>query len=176
MTTSTYTLQPTTTPWCDWSGGAPVGDGGVVADAGAGGDAGDAGTDAGASAGLPPPTGYARIHLGTEEFVRSSLSLLFTCHQANVVGLAFDGWIDFLDFGGAAQPQLRPEDRQDLSRDFKVNFGDRLRARFHIVLSDQRIWTAIKDLMPIPKPLIGGTLDGFFDFDLERGRGAQPFP
>ena len=30
--------------------------------------------------------------------------------------------------------------------------------------------------MPIPTPLIGGTLDGYFDFDLERGRAAQPFP
>jgi hypothetical protein len=171
MTTSTYTIQPTTTPWCDWSGTAsPPADGGV--DGGADGGLGDGGVDAGP----PPPAGHARIHLGTEEFIRSSLSLLFTCHQATVVGVAFDGWIDFLDFGPAAQPDLLPEDRAMIERNFKVNFGDRLRANFHIVLNDERIVASIKALMPPPAPKIGGTLDGFFDFDLERGRGAQPFP
>jgi len=165
MTTSTYTIQPTTTPWCDWSGTASPADGGV-----------DGGADGGVDAGPPPPAGHARIHLGTEEFIRSSLSLLFTCHQATVVGVAFDGWIDFLDFGPAAQPDLLPGDRTMIERDFKVNFGDRLRANFHIVLNDERIVASIKALMPPPAPKIGGTLDGFFDFDLERGRGAQPFP
>ena len=29
---------------------------------------------------------------------------------------------------------------------------------------------------PPTAPVIGGTLDGYFDFDLARGRSAQPFP
>ena len=119
-----------------------------------------------------------RIYIATELVVRSSLSLLFTCHNANVVGLAVSGWIDFIDFGTAEQPDLPPELRGEIKQEeFTVNFGDRLRANLHVELGDQRVITAIKreDLL-IPSPLIGGTLDGSFDFDLERGRAAQPFP
>jgi hypothetical protein len=172
MTTDLFTGLPTNTPWCDWSGGAAPGGG----DAG-GGDAG-AGTDAGGAGPVLPAVGrHARIHLGTDELVRSSLSLLLTCHKANTVGLAFDGWIDFQSFGDALQTDTPPEQRPAIGSDFKVNFGDRLRATFQISrLDDQRIFNAIKTKLPPPDPLIGGTLDGFFDFDLERGRAAQPFP
>jgi hypothetical protein len=180
--------------WCDWTGGVqgdagfrvdpPQGgaDGGDAAavtdagDAGGGGDAGDAG-DAG-SGGVIQTASRPRIYIATELVVRSSLSLLFTCHNANVIGLAVSGWIDFLDFGTAAQPDLPPELRDEVKQDvFTVNFGDRLRANLHIELGDQRVTTAIRrrDLL-IPAPLIGGTIDGSFDFDLERGRAAQPFP
>ena len=58
-----------------------------------------------------------------------------------------------------------------------MNFGQRLRANFHIVLGDDRMLTAIKMMVdPPPAPTIGGTLDGNFDFDLQRGQGAQTFP
>ena len=186
MTTSPFTAQPTTTPWCDWSGTVGANDGGEAGvgasdagDAGGGpddGGAGDAGTDADAGPRLPTIGARAIMHLGTEEIVRSSLSLLFTCHKADVVGVAADGWIDFQDFGGAAQPDRPPEMRDPIDRNFKVNFGDRLRATFHMQLDDDRIYQAIKDRRPLPMPLIGGQLGGSFDFDLERGRAAQPFP
>jgi hypothetical protein len=163
--------------WCTQPGAPVTSDGGADAEAGTA-DAGamaDAGTaDAGGDGGAPLVR--ARIHLGTEEFIRSSLVLLLTCHTANVVGVAVDGWIDFLDFGSAAQSNLSPELRTPIAPDFKVEFGDRLRANFHVVLGDQRVVTAIKDMDQIPSPLFGGYLDGFFDFNLERGRGAQPFP
>jgi hypothetical protein len=159
-TTSTFTEQPTNTPWCDWSGVIPTLDGGTF--------------DAGADAGAGPPR--AIIHLGTEEILNSSLSLLFTCHQAAVTGLAFDGWIEFEDFGDAAQPDLPSDLRTKVPNDFKVNFGDRLRARFEVILGDAAVLGAIKMIMPIPASRIGGSLDGYFDFDLERGRAAQPFP
>jgi len=163
MTTSLFTEQPTMTPWCDWSGVPPILDGGVF----------DAGSDAGT---ITP--GKAVIHLGTEELVNSSLALLFTCHQADVTGQAFDGWIQFDDFGDAAQPEITdPELRTPVPADFKVNFGDRLRAHFTIVLGDSIVVGAIKMIMPIPPvSRIGGSLSGYFDFDLERGRAAQPFP
>jgi hypothetical protein len=160
MTTSTFTEQPTMTPWCDWSGVLPSVDAGAL----------DAGPDAGAG----PPR--AIIHLGTEEMLISSLLLKFTCHQAQVTGAAFDGYIIFDDFGSAAQPDVPSDMRDPIPRDFKVNFGDRLRARFVIVLSDQQIVGQIKMLRPLPVPQIGGSLQGYFDFDLERGRAAQPFP
>ncbi len=144
MTTSTFTEQPTKTPWCDWSGVIPTIDGGTF-DAG---DTGDAGTAA----------GQAVIHLGTEEIVNASLALGFTCHQATVSATAFDGWLIFDDFSDAAQPNVPPEMRDQVAKDFKVNFGDRLRARFEMVLGDQRIVGAIKMIMPIPEPLVGGSL------------------
>jgi hypothetical protein len=179
MTTSSYTGQLTTTPWCDWSGGMAAG-----ADGGDAGDAGDAAADSGAGIGVGADGGtgpaigrHARIHLGTEELVRSSLSLLYTCHYANTTGMAFEGWIDFQDFGQAAQPNVAPEARGGIGTDFKVNFGDRLRATFEVTLEDQRVFGAIHDMTPLPVVrFIGGVLDGFFDFDLERGRAAQPFP
>ena len=165
MTIDPVTHLPTTTPWCDWSGVPTSIDGGSPADGGAG--------DAGVGPSGPP---HARIHLGVDEFIRSSLSLLFTCHKDYVVGQGFDGWIDFQDFGLAAEPDVARELRHAISSTFKVNFGDRLRASFEVVLGDQRVSTAAKALMPIPPALVGGYLDGFFDFDLERGRAAQPFP
>jgi hypothetical protein len=185
MTTSPITAQPTTTPWCDWSANPLPGDGGEAGtgDAADAADAGDADAstadaDAGVDAGAPSTAraAHARLHLGTEEIVRASLSLLFTCHKADVVGVASDGWIDFQDFGSAAQPDRPPEMRDPVDRNFKVNFGERLRATFHIQLDDDRIYQAIKDRRPMPMPLTGGELGDSFDFDLERGRAAQPFP
>lgn len=174
-TTSIYTERETNTPWCDWSGHATVGDGGT-GDAGDGGtsDAGDGGgTDAGDGGVVTP---RAVIHLTTEDIVSSSLMLAFTCHQSNLIGVSFDGTLEFLDFGSAVQDNLMPEMRDPVPKNFKINFGERLRANFHVVLNDQRIAGAIKMIMPIPTPLMGGIIDGKFDFDLERGRGAQPFP
>jgi hypothetical protein len=170
MTTDLFTHLPTTTPWCDWSGIPTFVDGGSRPDAGA--DAGGGG-DAGVGPTGPP---HARIHLGVDEIVHSSLSLMLTCHKDNVVGEGFDGWIDFQDFGLAAEPGVAREMRDAIRSDFKVNFGERLRASFEVVLGDQRVVTAVKGLLPIPDSFVGGYLDGSFDFDLERGRAAQPFP
>jgi hypothetical protein len=160
-TTSLFTEQPTSTPWCNWSGVFPALDGGTF--------------DAGPDAGTGPR--QAIIHLGTEEIINSSLALLSTCHQANVTGQAFDGWIVFDDFGDASSELDLPSDsRTKIPNDFKVNFGDRLRAHFEIILGDAAVVGAIKEIQPIPSPRIGGSLIGRFDFDLERGRAAQPFP
>jgi hypothetical protein len=169
--------------WCDWSGGATVDGGalvdGAASDGGGAGGPGDGGADAddGGDAGtIAPATPRARIRIGTEAVIRSSLSLLFTCHNANVVDVAVDGWIDFLDFGSAAQPDRPPELRDPVDPKFTVNFGQRLRANFEVQLADQRVTTAIKNMDTVPAPVTGGSLDGNFDFDLERGRAAQPFP
>jgi len=94
---------------------------------------------------------HPRIALTPKSYVQASLALLSTCP---------------LEEGTALDP----------NGDFKVNFGDRLRASFHVELEDDRVITAQRMNLPEPSPRIGGVLDGQFDFDLERGRAAQPFP
>jgi hypothetical protein len=176
-------------PWCDWSaraGTPPSSCVGVPGDAGiqvtAPVDAGALATalDGGAAsctalmhtapAGPPRPL----IHFGPQEFIRGSFVPRFTCSDeridtVNLSATAVDGWIDFLDFGGVQSFPV-------LGSDYKVDFGSRLQANFHMVLQDDRVLNAIMTFISIPDPLIGGELDGFFDFDLERGRAAQPFP
>jgi hypothetical protein len=152
-------------PWCNQNPPAAGADGGAPADAGAG-----TAADAGA-------TTLARINLSTQDFLRAYLAPLNTCTQARVTGISLPGsWIEFQDFGAAAQPQLSPDMRGDLGNDFKVEFGQRLRAHFHLELGDQFVVESIRKHQAIPERRITGLLDGFFDFDLERGRAAQPFP
>jgi hypothetical protein len=44
-------------------------------------------------------------------------------------------------------------------------------------MGDDRVLTAIKLMVnPPPDPTIGGTMAGNFDFNLQRGQGAQTFP
>lgn len=153
-------------PWCDLSGGTFVPlDGGMVTGDG----------------GATPTPGVSRLRMTNQGYVQASLVLLQTCplsDGAALVGHAIDGWIEFLDFGGAPQPNLDPEQRTEIkpSADFKVDYDQRLRAKFHLVLEDDRVITARRLGFPIPNPRFGGTLDGFFDFELVRGRAAQPFP
>jgi hypothetical protein len=131
------------------------------------------------------------IHLVPFGPVAVSFAPLATCHSSmhppafvNITGVANDGVITFQDFGGARQsppatPQATtpPDMRVPIKDDFKVNYGDRLRATFHIVMGDERVAAAIRDeIQPPPTANIGGTLDGDFDFDFERGRSAQTFP
>ena len=79
-------------------------------------------------------------------------------------------------FGNALRPDLPPDKRGDVGKDFKVGFGERLRATFHLVLGDARVTEAIKARNAVPEARIGGVLDGRFDFDLDRSHAAQPFP
>jgi hypothetical protein len=166
-------------PWCVPASPVAAGDGGAP-DAGAtdagGADAG--GADAGGA--IAPMPGYARINISTQDYVQASLAPLYTCVEARSVAVALPGsWIEFQAFGSAIQSNIAdPEQRDDLSKngDFKVEFGQRLQASFHLVLGDQAVEYAIKTHSAIPDLRISGYLDGTFDFDLERGRAAQPFP
>jgi hypothetical protein len=133
----------------------------------------------------PGGTGLPRIHLAPSLPVQVSFTPLGTCVSTmhppaivSITGVAMDGWIDFLDFGSATAEQDKPPDMRDgVGDDFKVAFGQRLRANFHIVMGDDRVATAIKlGINEPPAPTIGGTMDGNFDFDLQRGQGAQTFP
>jgi hypothetical protein len=171
-------------PWCDWNWTSP--DGGTPADGGADGglDAGVPGTDGGAfdggaDAGVPVQMSqqFARINLSTQDFVQASLTPLYTCVEARSVAVALPGsWVQFADFGDAIETNLAPADRGSLSGDYAVQFGQRLHATFHLILGDQAVEYAIQTRTAIPDLRISGELDGSFDFDLDRGRAAQPFP
>jgi hypothetical protein len=173
--------------WCDWSGGAAAADGSMADASGAdasvdaaadGGGADAGGADAGPGPGPVQMTALRpRIYISTLDFVRSSLALLFSCNMARLVGAGVvGGWIEFLDFGAATQSDRPPEMRDPVTSDFKVNYGDRLRASFHVVLLDDRVVNARINRLPDPGARMGGTLDGSFDFIMDRGRAAQPFP
>jgi hypothetical protein len=157
-------------PWCDWN--VATFDGGQA----------DAGTDAGnLDGGARPPfvmtAMRARINLSTQDYVQASLAPLYSCVEARSVAVALPGsWIEFQDFGLAAQPAVPPDQRQTVGDDFDVAFGQHLSATFHLILGDQAVEYAIKTNAFVPDPQIGGTLDGFFDFTLDRGRAAQAFP
>ena len=99
--------SPTNTPWCDWSGTAQVGDGGA-SDAGGRSDGGDAGAvpvgDAPRGASTSPPrTWCTRRCRCCSPAIRRTL-----------VGVAFDGTIEFQDFGSAAQNNLPPDMRDPM--------------------------------------------------------------
>ncbi|HVR03744.1 MAG TPA: hypothetical protein VMT47_16525 [Polyangia bacterium] len=169
LTASDGTLIPGLS-WCDWN----------AADADGGADAGGGGADAGATADSGAPlvmtAARPRINLSTQDYVQASFAPLYTCIEARSVAVALPGsWIEFQDFGAAVQ-SADPENRTAVDGDFRVNFGERLRASFHLMLGDEAVENAIKTHTAIPDTRIGGELDGYFDFDLERGRAAQPFP
>jgi len=160
--------------WCDWTaypdGGADdagtpldaaVADGGAPVDAATG--------DGGAP--VVKTAMYPRINLSTQDYVTAWLDPLQSCDEARAVAVALPGsWIEFQNFGSAENPNSPP------GNDFKVNFGERLHATFHLILGDQAVEYAIQNRYAVPPARIGGALDGYFDFDLERGRAAQPFP
>jgi hypothetical protein len=160
-------------PWCVPATAVAGADGGAP-DAGAGAPDGGA-VNAG---GMVPRPGYAVINLSTQDFVQAQLVPLYTCVEARSVAVALPGsWIQFQAFGSAIQNDIpNPDDRGGLNGDFKVDFGQRLQASFHLVLGDQAIEYAIKTRSLVPDQRISGSLDGTFDFDLDRGRAAQPFP
>jgi hypothetical protein len=153
--TSSGTVNPLDPPWCE----APV----LPADGG---------------------SGFPRIRLFASGPVRVSFTPFGTCVSTmhppaivSITGVAQEGYIDFLDFGNAMQNDRPSDMRQGLGTDFKIDFGQRLRATFNFVMGDDRVLTAEKlGVDPAPAPTIGGTMTGNFDFDLTRGQGAQTFP
>ena len=87
--------------------------------------------------------------------------------------------IEFSVFGSArADGNVPAEMRQRVGEGFKVDTGERLVApHFELVLQDDFVVEAQRRMtFPLPMPEIGGQLSGYFDFDLERGQGAQTFP
>ena len=95
---------------------------------------------------------------------------------------SWDSWVEFQEFGSAAQANTTPLARDPISTKFRVELGDRIYATtFALTLVDDHVINAAINDLPKPAASIGGFLGGDpttgrFDFDLERGQGAQFFP
>jgi hypothetical protein len=147
-------------------------------------------------------TAPGRMRVQFDSPILGSLSLKATC-TANLVASAVsapvppyynatsnpvvtDGswasWVEFQEFGSAAQVDTVPLQREKVPNTFRVELGQRIYATsFVLTLVDSQVVNAAINDLPSPEPQIGGTLGGDpttgrFDFDLERGQGAQFFP
>jgi hypothetical protein len=147
-------------------------------------------------------TGPGRMRVQFDSPVRVGLVLKATC-TANLVASAVsapvplnysatpnpvvtDGswtsWVEFQEFGSASQSGIAPNLREPVGNTFRVELGQRIYATsFALTLVDDAVVNAAMKDLPRPASRIGGTLGGDpttgrFDFDLERGQGAQFFP
>jgi hypothetical protein len=95
---------------------------------------------------------------------------------------SWTSWVEFQEFGAAAQRDRTPNQRDAINGKFRVDFGDHVNASsFLLTLMDDSVVEAAIANLPRPQSLIGGTLGGDsttgrFDFDVQRGQGAQFFP
>ena len=148
--------------------------------------------------------GVPRVRVGWDQVVRAYLVLHDLCYRLEVVGTAVSqedptdaslpgnqptvpsgqrdenswaSWIEFSRFGHAGQPDRLPQERTPIDPAFKIEFGDVIRAeRFQLRITDDRVVKTFHNLGRIVSPEIAGQLTGRFDFEVERGRGAQTFP
>jgi hypothetical protein len=146
--------------------------------------------------------GPGRLRVQYDSDVHAALTLNATC-TANLVASAVSSpvpnpdptavgapvdpaqwlsWVEFQEFGGAAENDLLPGERHEISPKFRIDFGQRIYATsFKLTLVDDSVVNAAIDDRPSPVSQIGGILGGDpttgrFDFDLQRGQGAQFFP
>lgn len=147
------------------------------------------------------PNGEGRLTVGmTQEAVSSFFVLNASCPLAYLSAQALGActnpaedcpdvtlcpgrgsWITFSHYGNVSTDLTAP-----IGAGFKVNDGERIAARigetgtgpaFHVELCDLRtVGDALDRVFPVTAPRIVGTLEGFFDFKLERGQAGQPFP
>ena len=86
------------------------------------------------------------------------------------------------EFGIVAQVDTPPTEREPIKNTFRIELGQRIYATsFSLTLVDDAVVSAAIKNLPKPAARIGGTLGGSettgrFDFDLQRGQGAQFFP
>jgi len=137
------------------------------------------------------PSGEGRVLVGMEsETVRSFFVLNDSCPEAMISADALgrcDGgtcpdtmlcpgrgsWISFSRFGAPPADPTVP-----VGHGFKVNDGEQITASaFHVELCDRATVDAVQmRQLPIPKPVVRGIFEGWFDFSLVRGQAGQPFP
>lgn len=142
--------------------------------------------------------GTPRLRVAPDAFVSAFLTPRVTCPTTNVVGTAvatrpdamgmpvaaspdtWESWINLLEFGSAVAPRsdLPAEQRSVTAPDFRVDFGGRLHVqKFRLLLKDDTFVRApARGDARMPTSELEATLEGFFDFDLERGQSAQTFP
>jgi len=105
-----------------------------------------------------------------------------TAPKPTVTDGSWSSWVEFQEFGNASQVDKVPTERAPIGGKFRVELGERVYATsFQLTLIDDGVVNAAINNVPRPDPMIGGTLGGDpttgkFDFDLQRGQGAQFFP
>lgn len=147
--------------------------------------------------------GPGRMRLQYDSSVRATLNLKATCtnnlvadaisedpvpasYVTSTTPVVTDGnwasWVEFQEFGSASQNGRVPTDRERVGNKFRIELGDRIYAtQFKLTLIDDGVVNAAISSLPRPPSMIGGTMGGDpstgrFDFDLQRGQGAQFFP
>jgi len=144
----------------------------------------------------PNDAGPARVRIHPDAKIHASLSPWSTC-SSNIVAMAsaqtlanlrvdptgaqpnpWESWIDLQEFGEAAENATAdPLLRKPIDRQFRIRLGQRVQATaFQLLLLDSHVLSAIEEAEPLPPPIVGGFLTGYFDFDLARGQGAQTIP
>jgi hypothetical protein len=146
--------------------------------------------------------GPGRMRVQYDSDVHAALTLHATC-TANVVASAisapvplsyatasppvvangaWDSWVEFQEFAGAAQTDRAPMERDAISPKFRIDYGERVYATsFFLTLIDDNVVSAAINNRSQPDSQMGGTLGGDpttgrFDLDVQRGQGAQFFP
>jgi hypothetical protein len=131
---------------------------------------------------LQTPDG-PRLRVAPDALVRATLSPNASCVRL-VVGTAvapirdpmdtaWDSWIIITEFGTAARTG-DPATRPAVGPGFKVDINEPLLSpRFTLRLLDDAV---VKGARSPGAAVMAGTLDGTFDFTLQRGQGAQTFP
>ncbi len=120
-----------------------------------------------------------RLRVAPDALVHGSLAPYSTCRR-EVVAVAtsdagspdnWSSWIDLTQFGTAVQSGA-PQSRLPVPADFKVDINEPLQSpAFFLTLHDQAWLNGGRAV-----EAIFGTLQGSFDFQLQRGQGAQTFP
>jgi hypothetical protein len=137
-------------------------------------------------------TGVPRLRVGLHGLVQAYFTPRATCPPSkyvprNVVATAvsnpqaapdaWESWIELKVFGAARAEASSPDEDRTTAPGFKVDFDQRLWApAFHLTMRDDKVVKALEKGEPPPREEVSGVFDGFFDFDMERGQGAQTFP
>ena len=93
----------------------------------------------------------ARIHLSTHDRDPRLPVPGPTCPRRDRRRCGMDGWIQFQTSARPSSPTL-PPDRAPGSGDFNIDFGDRIRASFDVIIGDPQVANAIKTATLPPPP------------------------
>ncbi len=130
------------------------------------------------------PTDELRANLVADAIAAPVPPSYVTATPPVVTDGSWSSWVEFQEFGSASQWDKAPTARDPVDGKFSMVFGDRIYASaFQLTLIDDGVVTAAETNQPLEDPSnpsldsrIGGTMSGYFDFDLARGQGAQAFP
>jgi len=147
----------------------------------------------------PTPQGPARVRVGPNDFVRVNLTPFESCRsmnrpvnlvatavpckpvngRADCLGLPVQEWASFVEFRRFGGTDIRdlPKNPSAISPNFKVDFGQRIEVtRFVLELTDDHLLVLPTGKSTQTEPSIYGHMEGWFDFDFDRGRAVQTFP